>query len=373
MPNIYLSAGEDLTGFEKRFVCIDGNGDAIKPTNGGDATGVLTAGADVGEQVTIAINSTATVETDGVVPARRMIATTAEGKCRVAQQGEIAHGTSSEAATVGTTEIGVELQRFGTVSGPVDSDGSQVVTASGPRTSDNKPIVIASQFNGSVRPVFSGVGDNIASGVRFDGELFQMESDRGGGEVRTQDWQHMEWLYIAGGMVAPVGGTLGDWFTYEIVAPASPATSNPGAGAYDKADIGGGVNVFVPNGTITGDWDLDISAKLNANVGFSAVVPVPSSTQTGAFDWDPSTELVTPNLAGQGLFNLFDAEIHLVTFAAKLPVGDLCTDLRLNTVKPKRLLAHWIHRVTWNITNPVAPNNVKKSMSWILLGARETT
>lgn len=218
-----------------------------------------------------------------------------------------------------------------------------------PRTSDGRDIVIPVLFRGDLNTMFCGVGDDIGNGDRFVGQKMQVSSAVV--EDKVIEWQHMEWIYIAGGLVQCSGAVLGDTLKYEIIAPASVGTSNVGSGAYGKLDIGGGVSMYVNPATPGADgpdWDLNIVETLNGNVGFSKVVPVPTNPEgTGFFDWDPDTETVTYDADEKGNYNLFDGELNLGLFVPYFNLlGSEKYDLLVSSTKPKRLLAQWKHKVT---------------------------
>jgi hypothetical protein len=219
--------------------------------------------------------------------------------------------------------------------------------------------------------MYLGVGDDVTAGTRFGGTEFCISRESTGDG--TKEWQFMEWVYLAGGTVWRKNAVCNDWVRYELLAPASPATQNVGSGAYGKLAIGGGINMFVnpvAPGADGPDWDLNLAETLNANVGFSKVVPVPSPTSSGFFDWDPDTETVTYNATGEGLFNLFDAEISLGKFVDRLQVaGDGDLDLRVSAVKPKRLLAHWKHKLT--LHNSTDKTGAAIEVAWNLFLSRK--
>jgi hypothetical protein len=244
--------------------------------------------------------------------------------------------------------------------------------STGPYTSDGKPIFSAAMFRGDVEVAHPGRGDDIANGKRWKGQEFKHSTSDAG--VTPIAFQFMEWVYIGGGNINFVGADVGDWLFYELRAPSSaPAeTSNPGSGAYAKLDIGGGIHIYCTPGTPgagAADWDLDLAAKLNANVGFTKVVPVPSPGK-GFFNWNSDDESVSYQADGEGDFNLIDAEIQLVSFAPYVQIlGDNEESLTVPAAyKGKRLLPHWLHKVHIH-------NDSAKSLKvvWRLFLTRKTT
>ena len=79
-----------------------------------------------------------------------------------------------------------------------------------------------------------------------------------------------------------------------------------GGGAYGKQLIipAIGLHRFVPQPG--GGWDLDLTATLTPQVGFTAVVPVPNPNGQGFFNWNPAGESVTLAPQGNGTFDLLD-------------------------------------------------------------------
>jgi len=130
------------------------------------------------------------------------------------------------------------------------------------------------------------------------------------------------------------------------------------------------MNIFIPHPTAEGDWDLDLEETLNENVSFTKVVPIPDANKEGFFNWDCCTGAVTVAPGMNGTHNLFD-------FA--MPVGRMINkcwilgDGTENYLVPasysaKRLLPHWIHKVTTHRTGTGTLEIV-----WMLFLARTTT
>ena len=223
----------------------------------------------------------------------------------------------------------------------VDAAKTAIMEVSGgdaPQTSDGKPIVLPQLLRGDILACFAGKCDDIVNGTRWGGNSFCIESTVA--EDKTVEIQFLEWVYLVGGEGFYKGAVIGDYADMTMTAPATAGTNNPGAGAYNKVDVGG-FNIFVPAPGVDGDWDLDLEETLNANVGFSKVVPVPSADGTGWFDWSED-ETVTFNATQTGGFNLFDAAIPLTHFVIENPLmGDNKLSLLVPATKPKRVLPHW--------------------------------
>jgi hypothetical protein len=218
-----------------------------------------------------------------------------------------------------------------------------------PQDVDGRKYTAPNLFPLGVLTNFCGASDDVAAGT-IGTELLTFEADAQGDDV--QEFQFVQWSYLAGGHLGHIGFALGDHVSLTVYAPATAGVENLGAGDYNKVAVGGGAHVFVPATPGTGNWDLDLTAKENANVAFTKVRPVPAPGGHGYFDWDPVTEAVTLNAAGTGGYHLFDADIALNEFVTKLPL--LGTDhypLIVPAVKPIRVLAHWIFKVTLHNTS----------------------
>lgn len=215
-----------------------------------------------------------------------------------------------------------------------------------PTTRDGRQIVLPSTIGDSEEVTFSCVGDDIVNGNRLVGQDLKTSISSAGDSTVT--WQYMEWVDVNGGTVRYTDANDGDYVHYDIYAPATDGTSNEGAGKYDKYNLGGPYNMFVPNDTHTGDWDLDLNELHNSNVSFRKVVPVPAN-DNGYFDWDADTYAVTLNAAGTGKYNIFDFEIHLTRIVNKnwlIPVSGLVVDEFTVPASygAKRLLPNYQHK-----------------------------
>lgn len=212
-----------------------------------------------------------------------------------------------------------------------------------------KPSFVSNMFDDGISLVFAGQGDDIVNGTRMNGAVMSVSYSAIETGVKVQEWQYLEPIYLAGGRVYWENGTEGDSVHFDIIASASPGTSAPGAGAYDKVPVGGGLNIYVPNGTATGDWDLDLAATLNANVAFTACCPVPAPLKDGFFDYNTATNVLTLNPTATGAYNLFDAEITMGRHVNGLQVlGSNASEFMVPNISPRLMLPHWIQRMTVN-------------------------
>ena len=244
---------------------------------------------------------------------------------------------------------------------------SSILANVSPTTTDGKQIVLNNLFPGDVLTNYAGRSDDIDNNVRFGGDIFQLSRDSEGSVSR--EWQFTEWVYLAGGRCYYENAVYGDTIGFQILAPATAGTSNPGAGAYNKVEVATGLNLYVPAPSVDGGWDLNLSEKLNENVNFTKVVPVPSVTETGFFEWDPDTEAVALVPEQTGRFNLFDQQITIANFVVNAPMmGNRDLQLVVPAVKPKRILSHWKSKVT---ANHSAGSHVL-NLAWYIYLARKS-
>jgi hypothetical protein len=214
--------------------------------------------------------------------------------------------------------------------------------------SDGKHVYIPDRFLEGLQTNWVGCDDDITNGTRFGGSMFKLSTSSA--EEVTRECRFFEFVHLAGARAFCVtGAKADDWIRFLIYAPATAGTSNEGAGAYDKYAIGGGINMFIPNATTEGDWDLNLTEKYNANVDFTKVVPVPSADNTGYFDADPIANTITLNAGGNGNCNLFDSAINLSNKVYKHHIYDsVLMDFTDFAVQTKAFFPHWICKVFLN-------------------------
>lgn len=218
-------------------------------------------------------------------------------------------------------------------------------TKATPKSSDGRQIFMPSVVSDDLDVCFSSCGDDVTNGVKLCGTRLQLQQTDSG--TNTFEWQYITKIYINGGNVVYNNAIYGDYIKYEIYAPATVGTQNVGAGAYDKYSLGGGANMFIPNGTTEGDWDLNLTEKLNSNVDFTKVVPIPASDNDGYFDYDEDTELVTLNATGTGNSNLFDFDFKLIEFINDVGImGTRYQSFTPGSYGAKKLQPHYKHKVS---------------------------
>ena len=238
-----------------------------------------------------------------------------------------------------------------------------------PRTSDGKRIFLPNLFPGNVLVTYPGAGDDLTTGAIATGPTFGIQSTAI--EDKSVSWQFKDWVYVAGGEMTYSGAQVGDYIEYKLYAPPTVGTSVAGTGAFDKVEVipGSGLNIYVPNPTNTGSWDIDLTETYSSAVSFTKAVPVPNSTTTGFFDYDTSTNALTVNATQSGAYDLFDFQIDLHSLANKIPMlGSHRVNLTVPAIKPKKALAQWVHKVTLHHTSTTPLDVV-----WFVYIAREKT
>jgi hypothetical protein len=234
-----------------------------------------------------------------------------------------------------------------------------------PVTDDGKQIFLPSLLEQDEIPNFTGAGDDIANGARFNGNKFQIHSVTI--EDKAVEASFTEWLSILGGYVIYNGAVIGDYICADTYSPANVGTSNPGAGAYRKQIVGAGRYMYIPQ--VNGDWDLNLTEKWNANVPYTKLSPVPVRSGVGFFDLDFDTYALTVKPDGTGGFNLFDFELRVNRFMNQIPMlGTRQNDFIVSTARPKYILPQWRTVVTVH-------NSTEKTLDvvWSLYIARRNT
>jgi hypothetical protein len=207
-----------------------------------------------------------------------------------------------------------------------------------PQDVDGRKFTAPNLFPLGVLTNFCGALDNVETGEVGSEGLCILSNEMG---TTTKVMQFVQWSYLAGGHIFFRGMEIGDWVGLDVYCPATVGVEHPGGGNYNKVAVGGGASIFVPTAPGAGQWDLDLTARENANVGFAKVRPVPAPSRTGCFDWSED-EVVTVNPLGQGSYHLFDVDVPLSQFLTRaMLLGDDHLPLIVPAVKPIRMLAQW--------------------------------
>lgn len=218
-----------------------------------------------------------------------------------------------------------------------------ITTKAAPRTRDGRIIMLPSTIGDEDDVQFTGSGDDVTNGTRFGGTVFAQNVTSQG--TNTYEWQFIERVDVSGGGVHCHGGNVNDYLHYEIYAPETAATET--AGDFDKYNLGGPYNMFVPANPGEGAWDIDLEETYNANVSFLKVVPVPANG-SGFFDYDCCDNTISVNYAGTGNANLFDFQITLTRIINRFCImGEECNQTFIVPASygAKRLAAQYKHKV----------------------------
>ena len=191
-------------------------------------------------------------------------------------------------------------------------NGVLITTSDAPHECDRKPVVVNSPATEGTYTWLSSRGDNLsptppASG-RGDGtQLFLSFT---GPDTKEVEIQFIEPIELHDGHVSwrPVGDWgFEDTWTWSLRMPATVATPNVGnTGNCNLVDTGAGFNIIVP---AAGDGTHDID--------YDQAVPIPDGycvEHGGVGYWNVVehwTEVVTPNVTGQGAFNFYDVALEM--------------------------------------------------------------
>lgn len=241
--------------------------------------------------------------------------------------------SASIIATIGPNDVTI-----------TNDDGTHV---SFPATAKKTPIFQPSIVPPGYYLYVTSAFDDIASGKHGKGDLFAVEevgitADPVDGPFEKVEGRFLEHVYILGGSIGD-RNTAGykDWIQMTAFAPASAPTSTPGTGNADKVATGLGFNIIVP--AVNGDWTVD-GTTLEAGEINQDLCPVPNATQTGYWNWDPTASPSITSAAGDGDYDLFDAQLPLVRQANRILFWSTSGDITPSSLKGKKLLPHWLLR-----------------------------
>ena len=174
---------------------------------------------------------------------------------------------------------------------------------------DGRPIMATNRIAEGYTIFNTGASSDIAAGTYLGGMGMIMTDS-----MLTKEFQFLDHFYLINALAIWEGADLDDTMESTVYAPATTGLTNV-AGDFTKVPFGGG-NLIVPTPVGAGDWSLDLTTTLNANVAILACTPVPSSTNTGYFDYDPDSNVMTANLSGTGGYHLLDFDVTLHVFCS---------------------------------------------------------
>jgi len=209
-----------------------------------------------------------------------------------------------------------------------------------PKTSDGRDIFLSSRFRGDVDPYFAGISDDPAGG-RANGDLFVINWDVAPTDPEDKDltFGFNDWVYLAKGTVRWTNAGAGDHISFKAFAPKTTLVANAGSGNCNLVEVVPGFNAIV---AASGDGSHD----------YSDPIPVPAyddeGKPNGHWLWsEPDEGKGDMTFKGDGKqgYNLYDIDIDLVRWIAKLPlIGSGVEELHPET-KARKVLPHWRFRV----------------------------
>lgn len=205
------------------------------------------------------------------------------------------------------------------------------------KSSDNRQVVLPTIFAPAMTEYLTGSGDS--GSVRGGGTLFTHTSEVEGSTDFEFDF--LDFISIAGGLVTCVGAEPGDYISFEILAPATVVVPNgSNEGNCDLVDLGG-YNLIVP---AAGDGTHDVD--------LSVATPVPAPDLDGYWDFADSEtgkgSLTVSTSPGNAGFHLFDVAIpELARFVNKWPLlGDNMIPLIIPAIDSKDICSRWKYKCT---------------------------
>lgn len=213
-----------------------------------------------------------------------------------------------------------------------------------PQTTDNRKIVAINRIPAGYTVYPTGQADSLTTGFR-GGDEMKFDADN-----KVKRMQLLGHWYGIGGRVFWQGADLDDSMSAYLKAPATVGTNV--AGDYDKYDIGGGANMYIPASPGAGAWDLDLTS-VHTGTDVLKCVPVPSTGNTGYFNYDSITNVLTGLSTATGGYNLFDFEATLFCFAHKVwgkKTDGMESSIEIPDVVGKLLFNSWVVEFTLTTT-----------------------
>ena len=217
-----------------------------------------------------------------------------------------------------------------------------------PTTADGKPIMQTSIIPQGANLYLSGAGDSSTN--RGAGDLLTFTKDVSGDDVKEVIF--LDPVIVLDAVVTWVSAQLGDYFSAEVVVPATVVTPNQNntgnCTLMDAPSCPGlpeGCHIIIPAAG-DGTHDVDLAT---AN-------PVPSHTDyegsnTGLFDWsEPYTGkgVVSVNPTMTGGYHLVDKEVKLINYGNRCPLlgSNILSISGIYLINAKQILPQWKGRFT---------------------------
>lgn len=178
-------------------------------------------------------------------------------------------------------------------------------------TPDNRSILAVNRTPPGYTVYHTGAGDHIANNTYGNGDDVVLTQ-----ATPTKTMQFLNHFYAIGGRIVWESASLANYVDAWLVAPASQGWTNA-AGDFDKVALGGPYNKLKPVAAGTGAWNVDLAAKIGSTSILKST-PVPSPGNTGWFDYNSDTNVITPNLAQKGGYDLYDFDVNLFKFVNRI-------------------------------------------------------
>lgn len=219
-------------------------------------------------------------------------------------------------------------------------EGTALFSLDSPREVDKKPVMVNSPATEGTFTWLSSRGDDLsptppASGRGTGNQAFLSFSAPDTKEVELQFCEPVE---LHDGHVSWKGewGFEDSW-GLSVRMPATVATPNVGnTGNCNLVDTGYGFNIVVPAAG-DGAYDIDLDQAVPIPDGYN------SKTGQGAGYWNVEqywSEEITPNVAGQGAFNLYDAALEMF-FCKNMDCGNPLGIWDLDAYKAEWVSKKW--------------------------------
>lgn len=176
------------------------------------------------------------------------------------------------------------------------------------KTDDARNINVTNRIPLGYTVYPTGRADNIANGTYGNGTKLKFDAN-----TTSASFQMLSHWYGIGGRLIWESATLDDEVSATLIAPATTGLTQT-TGDYTKVNIAGPYNKIKPVTEGTGDWSLDLTAKLT-NTQILKCTPVPTAGNTGWFDYNSDTNVLTRNMTQTGGYDLYDFDVNLFKFA----------------------------------------------------------
>lgn len=234
-------------------------------------------------------------------------------------------------------------------------------------TEDNRLMIAENRIPAGYTLYIAGESDDISAGTHGGGDKLIFNSS-----TTQVDFRQLDHFYVIGARCIWEGCDLTNYFDAKMVAPATTGATET-TGDFNKYNLGGSLNMFIPTAAGTGSWDMDITATYT-NTEILKCTPVPVSGNNGYFDYNSDTNVLSVNSGGTGGYNLYDFDADLHVFARKAwgKKGDGNeSSLDITGLVGKLLFKNWLIR--FNFYKDGGSLSSEKAGIQLILGAMGNT